>query len=146
VEAFGGNVPDAFVSGIGTGGTITGAGNYLKKLRPDIKIVAVEPDASPILIGGEPGPHAIQGIGAGIIPAVLDREIYDEIIRISNDEALNFARELAAKEGLLLGYSSAAAVLSAVRVAKALGKGKKVLAIAPDTGELYLSTPLFKFD
>jgi cysteine synthase A len=146
VEAFGGQVPDAFVAGIGTGGTIIGAGGYLKKLKPDIKIVAVEPDASPVLSGGPPGPHAIQGIGAGIIPPVLNREVYDEIIRVTNDEALNFARELAAKEGLLLGYSSGAAVFSAVRVAERLGPGKTVLAIAPDTGERYLSTPLYRFD
>ncbi|MDR1949103.1 MAG: cysteine synthase A [Spirochaetaceae bacterium] len=145
VEAFGGKVPDAFVAGVGTGGTITGAGGYLKKLRPDVKIVAVEPEASPVLSGGKPGPHAIQGIGAGIIPKVLDPGIYDEIIRVTNDEALNFARELAAREGLLVGYSSAAAVFAALRVAEALGKGKAVLAIAPDTGERYLSTPLFKF-
>ena len=146
VEAFDGKVPDAFVVGIGTGGTITGTGRYLKKLRPDIKIVAVEPDASPVLSGGQPGPHAIQGIGAGIIPQVLDREIYDEIIRVTNDEALNFARELAAREGLLLGYSSAAAIFSAVRVAERLEADKTVLAIAPDTGERYLSTPLYRFD
>jgi cysteine synthase A len=146
VEAFGGQVPDVFVAGIGTGGTITGAGGYLKKLRPDIKIVAVEPDASPVLSGGKPGPHAIQGIGAGIIPQVLDRGVYDEIIRVTNDEALNFARELAAREGLLLGYSSAAAIFSAVRVAARLGPDKTVLAIAPDTGERYLSTPLYRFD
>jgi cysteine synthase A len=146
VEAFGGRVPDAFVAGIGTGGTITGAGGYLKKLRPDIKIVAVEPDASPVLSGGKPGPHAIQGIGAGIIPAVLNRDVYDEIIRVTNDEALNFSRELAAKEGLLLGYSAGAAILSAVRVAERLGPGKTVLAIAPDTGERYLSTPLYRFE
>jgi cysteine synthase A len=146
VEAFGGNIPDAFVVGIGTGGTITGAGGYLKKLRPDITIVAVEPDASPVLSGGPPGPHAIQGIGAGIIPQVLDTGIYDEIFRVTNDEALHFARELAAKEGLLLGYSSAAAIFSAVRIAERLGRGKTVLAIAPDTGERYLSTPLYRFD
>jgi cysteine synthase A len=146
VEAFGGRVPDALVAGVGTGGTITGTGGYLKKLRPDIRIVAVEPDASPVLSGGKPGPHAIQGIGSGIIPPVLDQEIYDEIIRVTNDEALDFARELAAQEGLLLGYSSAAAVLSAVRVAERLGTGKTVLAIAPDTGERYLSTPLYRFE
>lgn len=146
VEAFGGTVPDAFVSGIGTGGTITGAGAYLKKLRPDIQIFAVEPDASPVLSGGQPGPHVIQGIGAGIIPKVLDTGIYGEILRVTNDEALNFARDLAAKEGLLFGYSSAAAILGAVRVAERLGTGKTVLAIAPDTGERYLSTPLYRFD
>jgi cysteine synthase A len=146
VEAFDGKVPDAFVAGIGTGGTITGAGSYLKKLRGDIKIVAVEPDASPVLSGGQPGPHAIQGIGAGIIPAVLDTKIYDEIIRITNDEAGDFVRSLAAKEGLLLGISAAAAILAATRVAQKLGKGKKVVVIAPDTGERYLSTPLYRFD
>jgi cysteine synthase A len=145
-EAFGGDIPDAFVAGIGTGGTITGAGRYLRKLREDIKIIAVEPDASPVLSGGKPAPHAIQGIGAGIVPDVLDTGIYDEIIRVTNDEAHNFARELAAREGLLLGYSSSAAVFAAVQTAQKLGNGKKVLAIAPDTGERYLSTPLYKFD
>jgi cysteine synthase A len=142
-EAFNGNIPDAFVAGIGTGGTITGAGGYLKKLRPDIKIIAVEPDASPVLSGGQPGPHVIQGIGAGIIPQVLNTGIYDEVVRVTNEDAVNFARKLAAKEGLLLGYSSAAAILSAVRAAELLGKGKTVVTIAPDTGERYLSTPLF---
>jgi cysteine synthase A len=145
-EAFDGRIPDAFVAGIGTGGTITGAGGYLKKLRPDIQIFAVEPGASPVLSGGKPGPHAIQGIGAGIIPPVLNTGIYDEIIRVTNDEALNFARKLAAQEGLLLGYSSGAAIFGAVRVAERLGPGKTVLAIAPDTGERYLSTPLYRFD
>lgn len=143
LEAFDGKTPDAFVAGIGTGGTITGAGGFLKKHNPAIQIVAVEPDASPVLSGGAPGPHAIQGIGAGIVPKVLDRSVYDEIIRITNGEARDFGRELAAKEGLLLGYSSAAAILAARRVAVRLGPGKKVLAIAPDTGERYLSTPLY---
>ncbi|MDR0722786.1 MAG: cysteine synthase A [Treponema sp.] len=145
-EAFNGQIPDAFVSGIGTGGTITGVGSYLRKLRPDIRIVAVEPDASPVLSGGKPAPHNIQGIGAGIIPQVLNRDIYDDIIRITNDEAQDYARELAAKEGLLLGYSSGAAILAAVRVAKQLGKGKRVITLSPDTGERYLSTPLYRFD
>ena len=145
LEAFGGKTPDAFVAGIGTGGTITGAGGFLKKHNPSIKIIAVEPDASPVLSGGEPGPHAIQGIGAGIIPPVLDTKIYDEIIRVTNDEARDFGRELAAKEGLLLGYSSAAAILAATRVAAELGQGKKVLTVAPDTGERYLSTPLYRY-
>lgn len=146
VNAFDGAVPDAFVAGVGTGGTITGVGGYLKKLRPDVQIFAVEPDASPVLSGGKPGPHAIQGIGAGIVPKVLDTGIYDEIIRITNDEAVNTARALATQEGLLLGYSSAAAILGAIRVAERLGAGKTVLAIAPDTGERYLSTPLYQFD
>ncbi|MDR1566745.1 MAG: cysteine synthase A [Treponema sp.] len=146
VKAFDGKIPDAFVSGIGTGGTITGAGAYLRKSKPDIKIVAVEPDASPVLSGGEPGPHAIQGIGAGIIPQVLDRTIYDEIIRVANDEAVRTARRLAAEEGLLLGFSSGAAVFAALKTAEKLGPGKQVLTIAPDTGERYLSTPLYRFE
>ncbi|MDR1986122.1 MAG: cysteine synthase A [Treponema sp.] len=145
-EAFNGQIPDAFVSGVGTGGTITGIGGYLRKLKPDIRIVAVEPDASPVLSGGKPAPHSIQGIGAGIIPQVLDRNIYDDIIRITNDEAQDYTRELAVKEGLLLGYSSGAAILAAVRVAKQLGKGKRVITLSPDTGERYLSTPLYRFD
>ncbi|MHB9293149.1 cysteine synthase [Hollandina sp. SP2] len=145
-EAFNGQIPDAFVSGVGTGGTITGIGGYLRKLKPDIRIVAVEPDASPVLSGGKPAPHAIQGIGAGIIPQVLNRDIYDDIIRITNDEAQDYTRELAIKEGLLLGYSSGAAILAAVRVAKQLGKGKRVITLSPDTGERYLSTPLYRFD
>jgi cysteine synthase A len=139
-----GKAPDAVVAGVGTGGTITGAGSYFKKLNPDIKIIAVEPDASPVLSGGQPGPHAIQGIGAGIIPKVLDTGIYDRIIRVGNDEAAVFARRLAAEEGLLLGISSAAAIFSAVKVAAELGPGKTVVVIAPDTGERYLSTPLFQ--
>jgi cysteine synthase A len=139
-----GKAPDAFVAGVGTGGTITGAGSYLKKLNPDIKIIAVEPDASPVLSGGKPGPHALQGIGAGIIPKVLDTGIYGRIIRVGNDEAADFARRLAAKEGLLLGISSAAAIFGAVKVAAELGTGKTVVVIAPDTGERYLSTSLFQ--
>ncbi|MDR3304385.1 MAG: cysteine synthase A [Treponema sp.] len=146
VEAFGGKVPDAFVAGVGTGGTITGVGHYLKQQRPDIRIVAVEPDDSAVLSGDKPGPHAIQGIGAGIIPKVLDTGVYDEVIRITNAEALETARRLASQEGLLMGYSSAAAVLGALRTAKKLGKGKTVLTLAPDTGERYLSTPLYRFD
>ena len=146
LEAFGGTTPDAFVVGVGTGGTITGAGGFLRRHNPAIKIIAVEPDDSPVLSGGAPGPHAIQGIGAGIIPQVLNTGIYDQIIRITNDEALHFARLLAAKEGLLLGYSSAAAILAATRVAAELGAGKKVLTVAPDTGERYLSTPLYQCD
>ncbi|MDR2398331.1 MAG: cysteine synthase A [Spirochaetaceae bacterium] len=145
-EAFGGRLPDAFVAGVGTGGTITGTGRYLKRHKPGIRIIAVEPDASAVLSGDRIGPHAIQGIGAGIIPKALDTGIYDAIIRITDKEALDFARELAAKEGVLGGYSTAAAALAAVRVARSLGAGKTVLAIAPDTGERYLSTPLYHFD
>ena len=144
--ALAGKIPDAFVAGIGTGGTITGAGAYLREKRPDIRIVAVEPDASPVLSGGDPGPHVIQGIGAGIIPKVLNRDIYDEIIRVTNGEAVGLARRLAAEEGLLLGYSSAAAIFAAIKTAEKLGAGKRVVTVAPDTGERYLSTPLFQFD
>jgi cysteine synthase A len=143
IEAFDGSIPDAFVAGIGTGGTITGAGAYFRQLRPDIRIVAVEPSDSPVLSGGSPGPHAIQGIGAGIIPPVLNTKIYDEIICVKNDEARELTRELAVKEGLLLGISSAAAIFAAIKIAKELGRGKKVVTVAPDTGERYLSTPLF---
>jgi cysteine synthase A len=142
--AFDGKIPDAFVAGIGTGGTISGAGKYLKQKRSDLRIVAVEPDDSPVLSGGKPGPHAIQGIGAGIIPKVLDTKIYDEIIRVTNDEAAGLARRLAAEEGLFLGYSSAAAIFAAIKTAQKLGAGKRVITIAPDTGERYLSTPLFQ--
>ncbi|MDR0853880.1 MAG: cysteine synthase A [Clostridiales Family XIII bacterium] len=144
-EAFGlQNLPDAFVSGVGTGGTITGAGTYLRSKDATIEIVAVEPDASPVLSGGDPAPHVIQGIGAGIIPEVLDTGIYDRIVRVKNEEAIETARKLAANEGLLFGFSAGAAVFAAIEVAKELGAGKTVLAIAPDTGERYLSTPLYE--
>jgi cysteine synthase A len=142
--AFDGKIPDAFVAGIGTGGTITGVGAYLRGLKPDIRIVAVEPDASPVLSGGQPGPHQIQGIGAGIIPKVLNTGIYDEIIRVTNEDAVCYARRLAAEEGLLLGFSSAAAVVAAIQTAQKLGPGKRVITLAPDTGERYLSTALFE--
>mgnify|MGYP005852193151 CR=1 FL=1 len=137
---------DAFVSGIGTGGTITGAGKVLKETYKDIKIVAVEPEGSAILSGGKPGPHKIQGIGAGFVPEVLNTEIYDEIIAVSNDDAYATAREAARTEGLLGGVSSGAAIYAAKQVAKQLGEGKKVLAVIPSNGERYLSTPLYQFD
>lgn len=137
---------DAFVSGIGTGGTITGAGAVLKGHFKGIKIYAVEPETSPVLSGGSPGPHKIQGIGAGIIPKVLDTNIYDKVLTIGNEEAFEASREVARKEGILGGISSGAAIVAAQKVAKELGKGKKVLAILPDNGERYLSTALYQFD
>ncbi|MFD1021166.1 cysteine synthase A [Thalassobacillus hwangdonensis] len=137
---------DAFISGIGTGGTITGAGKVLKKHYKDIKIYAVEPDASPVLSGGQPGPHKIQGIGAGFVPGILDTGVYDEVIQVSNEEAYASAREAARKDGILGGVSSGAAIHAAKQVAKKLGKGKKVLAVLPSNGERYLSTPLYQFD
>ena len=146
VEAFGDDTLDAFVAGIGTGGTITGAGEVLREKYPDIKIYAVEPKDSPVLSGGKPGPHKIQGIGAGFVPEVLNTELYNEIIQITTEEAFEYARRAGKEEGILGGISSGAAIAAAVQVAKQLGKGKKVLAIIPDNGERYLSTPLYQFD
>ncbi|SEP05175.1 cysteine synthase A [Paenibacillus sp. OV219] len=137
---------DAFVAGIGTGGTISGAGEVLKQNFPGIKIVAVEPAASPLLSGGNPGGHKIQGIGANFIPDILNREIYDQVITIENEEAFETARRAAKEEGILCGISSGAAIFAALKVAKELGKGKRVVAIVPSNGERYLSTPLFNFE
>lgn len=145
VEAMGDQL-DAFVSGIGTGGTITGAGQVLKEKYPDILIAAVEPSASPVLSGGTPGPHKIQGIGAGFVPKVLNTEIYDEVIQVSNEQSYETARKVAREEGILGGVSSGAAIYAALEVAKRLGKGKKVLAVLPSNGERYLSTPLYQFE
>jgi cysteine synthase A len=137
---------DAFIAGIGTGGTITGAGQVLKEAYPAIKIYAIEPTDSPVLSGGKPGPHKIQGIGAGFVPEILNTDIYDGVITVKNEEAFEVARQAAREEGLLGGISSGAAIKAALQVAKELGKGKKVLAIIPSNGERYLSTPLYQFD
>ncbi|MBM7624698.1 cysteine synthase A [Sporohalobacter salinus] len=143
LEAMGGNL-DAFVAGVGTGGTITGVGEVLKEELDSVKVIAVEPIDSPVINGGEPGPHKIQGIGAGFIPDVLNVELLDKTVQISNDEAMETARQLAAEEGILAGISSGAAVAAAIRIAKELGSDKQVLTIAPDTGERYLSMSLFE--
>lgn len=137
---------DAFVSGIGTGGTISGAGEVLREKYENIKIYAVEPTDSPVLSGGKPGPHKIQGIGAGFVPDILNTEIYNEVIQVTNDEAFEYARRAAKEEGILGGISSGAAIFAALKIAKELGKGKKVLAILPSNGERYLSTPLYQFE
>ena len=134
---------DAFVAGVGTGGTITGLGEALKSVAEEIEIVAVEPADSPVLTGGEPGPHQIQGIGAGFVPEVLETDLLEEVIAIGNEEAKELARQLAAEEGLFVGVSSGAAVAAAIKVAKRLGAGSRVVTLLPDTGERYLSTDLF---
>lgn len=139
-----GNV-DIFVAGVGTGGTITGVGEALKAKNPDIKIVACEPASSAVLSGENPGPHKLQGIGAGFIPGILNRSIIDEIIKVENEDAFNTSRELAKTEGLLIGISSGAAVYAAAQLARREeNRGKKIVVLLPDTGERYLSTPLFE--
>ena len=145
IEQFGDQL-DAFVAGIGTGGTITGAGEVLKEKYKDIKIYAVEPADSPVLSGGKPGPHKIQGIGAGFVPGVLNSEIYDEIIKVTTEQSFETSRRVGSEEGILGGISAGAAVYAALKVAKELGKGKKVVAVIPDNGERYLSTALYQFD
>ncbi len=145
VEQMGGEL-DAFVAGIGTGGTITGVGTVLKEKYPHVEVIAVEPAASPVLSGGKPGPHKIQGIGAGFVPEILKTDIYDEVLTVENEEAFEWARRLAREEGILGGISTGAAVAAAMKIARRLGEGKKVLAVSPSNGERYLTTPLFQFE
>ncbi len=146
VEQFEGRTIDAFLAGVGTGGTLSGAGKVLKEKYPDIQIVAIEPEDSPVLSGGEPGPHKLQGLGAGFIPGTLNTEIYDEIIKVGNEVAMETSRRVAKEEGILGGISSGAAIYAAIQKAKELGKGKTVVTVLPSNGERYLSTPLYNFE
>ena len=146
LEAFGTDKIDAFLSGVGTGGTVSGVSHALKKANPDVKVYAVEADESAVLSGEKPGPHKIQGISAGFIPDTLDVDAYDDIFRVSSDDAIATSRALGGKEGFLAGISSGAAIYAAIEVAKELGAGKKVVTLLPDNGERYLSTVLYDFN
>lgn len=146
IEAFDGETPDAFVAGVGTGGTVTGVGKVLKLHNPSTQIFAVEPAESAILSGKEKGKHKIQGIGAGFIPDILERDVYDEVLTVTSEEAIETTRRVAREEGLLVGISAGANITAAIRVAEKLGKGKRVVTIGCDTGERYLSTPVFSIE
>lgn len=138
---------DVFVAGVGTGGTVTGVGEFLKGKKSDVKVVAVEPASSPVLSKGTPGAHKIQGIGAGFVPNILNTTVYDEIVPVENDDAINTAKDFATKEGVLVGISSGAALYAAIEVAKRPeSKGKTIVALLPDSGDRYFSTDLFKFE
>ncbi len=143
INAFDGKTPDAYISGIGTGGTITGVGRALKEVNKDVEIIGVEPEEAPFISKGQKGKHRIQGISAGFEPSIIDREVIDGFELVTSDDAIETAKILAAKEGILAGISSGAAVTAALRVAKRLGKGKSVVVLLPDTGERYLSTGIF---
>ena len=146
LEAFNGEAPDAFVVGVGTGGTLTGAGKVLKNVDPDITIYAVEPAESAVLSGEDPGSHKIQGIGTGFVPNVLDTVLYDKVMKVSSEEAADMARRLAKEEGLLVGPSSGAAIKAAIDVAKTMKSSQRVVTVAPDNGERYLSTGVFNVE
>lgn len=142
-EATDGKV-DVFVAGVGTGGTISGVGKFLKEKNPAVKIIAVEPESSPVLSGGAAGPHKIQGIGAGFVPEILDTKIYDEIIKVTNEDAFTYGKKIVETESLLVGISSGAAAFAAAQIAKrAEFAGKNIVVVLPDSGDRYLSTPLF---
>ncbi|WP_323703405.1 cysteine synthase A [Mammaliicoccus sp. Dog046] len=146
LEQFEGTEIDAFLAGVGTGGTLSGAGKVLKGKYPNVQIVAIEPEASPILSGGNPGPHKLQGLGAGFVPDTLNTNIYDDVIKVGNEEAMEMSRKVAKEEGILGGISSGAAIVAALKKAKELGEGKTVVTVLPSNGERYLSTPLYAFE